>query len=196
MGPRRFATYHHYSTRLPGRKEGIAGPQKSRTAQRRSISAGRFFGRCCRRSTGLLGGAATETINLHGLGLAEVRARLPEALADARRHGERVIRIIHGQGKHSEAFPVLKSFVRRWLEESDLARREVGVIFRGEDGSPYTPPNAGETIVVLRGPDRLEALPAAPPSVMAEEEEREARRQTKALRAERNRIARRRGPRR
>ena len=92
-----------------------------------------------------------ETIDLHGLGLAEARARLPEALAEARARGERVIRIIHGQGKHSESFPVLKSFVRRWLEESDFARREVAIVFRGEDGSPYTPPNAGETVVVLRG---------------------------------------------
>ena len=136
-----------------------------------------------------------ETINLHGLGLAEARARLPEALAEARRHGERVVRIIHGQGKHSESFPVLKSFVRRWLEESETARREVAMVFRGEDGSPYTPPNAGETVVVLRGgTNARETLPAG--SLRDEEEEYEARRQAKGLRADRNRIARRRGPRR
>ena len=88
--------------------------------------AGRqVFDRCRRRSRrSSKEGSATETINLHGLGLAEVRTRLPEALEDARRHGERVIRIIHGRGKHSEAFPVLKSFVRRWLEESAFARRD------------------------------------------------------------------------
>ncbi len=141
-----------------------------------------------------------ETIDLHGLGLAEVRARLPEALAEAQRRGERVIRIIHGQGKHSESFPVLKSFVRRWLEESDFARREAAMVFRGEDGSPYTTPNAGETVVVLRGGANSEGASRAGKSpdtslTWDEEEEHEARRQAKGLRADRNRIARRRGPR-
>ena len=97
--------------------------------------------------------------------------------------------------RSSEAFPVLKSFVRRWLEESDFARREGAMVFRGEDGSPYTTPNAGETIVVLRGvTNARETLPAD--SQMDGEEEHEARRQAKGLRADRNRIARRRGPRR
>ena len=129
---------------------------------------------------------------MHGLSLAEARTRLAEGLADARRHGETVVRVVHGQGKHSDAFPVLKSYVRRWSEESDLAREQVEAFFRGEDGSPYTRPNAGETVVVLRG-----GKPGSSPEVSwADEEEREARRNAKGMRADRLRTLRRRGPRR
>lgn len=137
--------------------------------------------------------AATETINLHGLNLAEARARLADGMDAARARAGRVVRIIHGQGKHSEVFPVIKSFVRRWLEESEFARMHVETVYRGEDGSPYTRPNAGETIVVLRGAADKGALRA---DAWEEEEEREKRRHAKAIRADQLRVLRRRGPRR
>jgi hypothetical protein len=139
------------------------------------------------------GEAFMEEINLHGLNLEEARHQLENRLDSACRHGETVIRIIHGQGKHSEYFPVLKSFVRRWLIESEFARLKVDSVFRGEDGSPYTVPNAGETVIVLKG---------VSPSVFErelsfeEEEEQEARRNAKGIRADRLRTARRRMPRR
>lgn len=100
---------------------------------------------------------------------------------------------MHGQGKHSEVFPVLKSHVRKWLEESAFARERVVAFFRGEDGSPYTRPNAGETVVVLKGADS--GPPATPELDWEEEEAREARRHAKGMRADRLRTARRRGPR-
>lgn len=131
-----------------------------------------------------------ETIDLHGYNQEEARQLLERRLQNAAAYGERVVRIIHGQGKHSEVFPVLKSFVRRWLEESDLAATLVAEVYRGEDGSPYTLPNAGETILVLKGAGAAHHEPELNPE---DEEEYEARRQAKAIRADRLRVARRRG---
>jgi len=139
---------------------------------------------------------ATETIDLHGLSLAEARTRLADGLAAARRHGERVVCIVHGQGKHSEAFPVIKSHVRRWLEESTFAREQVEMVYRGEDGSPYTRPNAGQIVVLLKADGAAGVQPAMPPMAWEEEEAREARQHAKGMRADRLRTARRRGPRR
>src|SRR5690554_7962329 len=90
------------------------------------------------------------TMDLHGLTLDQAKEKLEERLENADQFGEKVVRIIHGQGKHSEVFPVIKSFVRRWLEESDFAQKRIESVFRGEDGSPYTRVNPGETIVVLK----------------------------------------------
>ncbi|HBR34793.1 MAG TPA: hypothetical protein DD734_09180 [Firmicutes bacterium] len=92
-----------------------------------------------------------ETIDLHGMTLEEAKAKLEQRIENAFEYGERVVRIIHGQGKHSANFPILKSFVRRWLEEAELAQEYVETVFRGEDGSPYTLPNPGETVVRLKG---------------------------------------------
>ncbi len=115
-------------------------------------------------------------------------------MLNACKHGDAVIRIIHGQGKHSEYFPVLKSHVRHWLAESDFARERVETVFRGEDGSPYTLPNAGETIVLLKTDSQVRNSPRQ--LEPDDEEEREARRNAKSLRADRLRTARRRSPRR
>ncbi|TCL72426.1 Smr domain-containing protein [Hydrogenispora ethanolica] len=132
------------------------------------------------------------TIDLHGYSAAEAQLRLELHLLNALKHGERLVRIIHGQGKHSEHFPVIKSQVRRWLTESPFAREHIRLVYRGEDGSPYTLPNAGETIVELVNDD---APPSRQPALdFDEEEEREARRNAKALRSDRLRTARRRPP--
>jgi hypothetical protein len=136
-----------------------------------------------------------ETIDLHGLTLEEARQKVIEGLEGAHRHHEQVVRIIHGQGKHSEFFPVLKSFVRHYLEESEFGRQKVAAFFRGENGSPYTVPNAGETIVVLKTAAKDGALYEQPLISFEEEEEREARKNSKAMRADRLRTARRRGSR-
>ncbi len=131
------------------------------------------------------------TIDLHGLTLEEAKAKVKRGLESAYLHRESVVRIIHGQGKHSEVFPVIKSYVRHWLEGSEFARDKIELVFRGEDGSPYTPPNAGETIVVLRSDSAKER--DIQEISFEEEEEKEARRNSKAIRADRLRTARRRG---
>lgn len=126
--------------------------------------------------------------------MAEARSRLSEGLETARGHGESVVRIIHGQGKHSDRFPVIKSYVRRWLEESDFSRLRIEVVYPGEDGSPYTRPNAGETVVILRASGQERGLPIAP-VIEDEQEAFEARKHAKGIRADRLRTMRRRGPR-
>jgi hypothetical protein len=104
-------------------------------------------------------------------------------------YGERIVRIIHGQGKHSDFFPVIKSMVRHWLEDSDFAREKVESVFRGEDGSPFSPPNPGETIVLLKNSNNQSNIR----ELDYEDEERyESRRNLKKIRAERLRTARRR----
>ena len=84
-----------------------------------------------------------ETIDLHGLGLNEAKMQLEKVIENAIADQLRAIRIIHGQGKHSEFFPVIKSFVRQWLRESLFAAENVEAVYRGEDGSPYTSTKCG-----------------------------------------------------
>ncbi len=136
-----------------------------------------------------------ETIDLHGLTLEGAKEKVVQFLDGAYRHREPIVRIIHGQGKHSEVFPVIKSFVRHWLQESEFGRNKIAMVYRGEDGSPYTPPNPGETIVVLKISGMPEFLENYSTISIEEEEERESRRNSKAIRAERLRTARRRSPR-
>lgn len=128
------------------------------------------------------------TIDLHGLSLAEAMAKLEKTILSAVQFKERVIRVIHGQGKHSEVFPVIKSNVRRWLETSDIAMEHVESFFRGEEGSPYTPVNPGETVIQLKG---LVPLPQTKENVAEWEDEFEARKNAKAMRADRLRKVRR-----
>lgn len=132
-----------------------------------------------------------ENIDLHGLSLAEAKDKLEKRLTAALDYGERVVRVIHGQGKHSEYFPVIKSHVRQWLESSEFALEHVESVFRGEDGSPYTSPNAGETVVVLRVEKPAHG---EEPVDWEEEEGREARKMAKGMRADRLRTARRAKP--
>lgn len=131
-----------------------------------------------------------ETIDLHGLTLEEAKETLERRLQNAFQYKERTIRIIHGQGKHSAYFPVLKSFVRRWLVESEFAREYVEIVFRGEDGSPYTPPNPGETVVRLKG----ETIIGEDEEIdwVAEDEEWDARKQARGRKARQRRASRKR----
>ncbi len=134
------------------------------------------------------------TLDLHGLTLAGAQEKIIQFFNGAYQRRETVVCIVHGQGKHSEVFPVIKSFVRHWLQESEFGREKIAAVYRGEDGSPYTTPNPGETIVVLNIPGMPELLEDQ--SIISfDEEEREARRNAKAIRAERLRTVRRRSPR-
>ena len=130
-----------------------------------------------------------ETIDLHGMTLEEAKEKLEQRLVNAYQYGEQTIRIIHGQGKHSAYFPVIKSFVRRWLEESEFGREYIESIYRGEDGSPYTPPNPGETVVRLKGDKVIGENEVI--DWVAEDEEWEARKQAKGRRAQQRRVTRR-----
>ena len=59
-------------------------------------------------------------LDLHGLRVDEARQELARFLAEARRHGDRCVRIIHGKGLRSRnREPVLKSKVRGWLRQRD-----------------------------------------------------------------------------
>lgn len=131
-----------------------------------------------------------DTIDLHGLNKEQARERMIGCLEGAIRHQTKVVRIIHGQGKHSQDFPVIKSMVRQWLDESEFAREHVESVFRGEEGSPYTRPNAGETIVILRG--EAETSHQTPEVDWEDEEAWEARKNAKGMRADRLRKIRRR----
>lgn len=120
--------------------------------------------------------------DLHGMTLDEVREQLESKLSNAYEHGESVIRIIHGQGKHSEVFPVLKSYVRHWLETSKFAAEHIESVFRGEDGSPYTAVNAGETVIVFRN-----NVPTESTISWEDEEDDEARRRVRRLNKQKRR---------
>jgi hypothetical protein len=132
------------------------------------------------------------SIDLHGLSVEEARVKLEIGLKSALVNQEWVVRIIHGQGKHSEVFPVIKSMVRRWLDQSDFAGH-IQTIYRGEDGSPYTGVNPGETIVVLKS-GQVQLID--PKQEYDPEEEWAARRNRKGMRADRLRKLRRQSPRR
>lgn len=59
-------------------------------------------------------------IDLHGLTRDEARTALAGYLRDARRRGQRCLRVVHGKGHGSPLRqPVLKSRVQRWLAQND-----------------------------------------------------------------------------
>lgn len=116
------------------------------------------------------------TIDLHGYTLEKVQSELERKLQNGFEHGEGIVRIIHGQGKHSDYFPVIKSYIRRWVEDSDFAREKIAMVFRGEDGTPYTKPNPGETILILKTVAPATELEISWEEEEAEEAQRNARR--------------------
>ncbi len=134
-------------------------------------------------------GAIMNTIDLHGLNLDEARQKMEQGLVSALNSNEWVVRIIHGQGKHSQFFPVIKSFVRRWVTESDFAAQYIEMVYRGEEGSPYSGINPGEIIVILKG---CRDHPSDHEFDFDPQEEREIRQQKKGIRADRLRKSRRR----
>ncbi len=65
-----------------------------------------------------------DELDLHGLTVDEARDALADYLTDARSHGWRCVRVIHGKGLSSpNREPVLKSKVRRWLTQWDKRAR-------------------------------------------------------------------------
>jgi len=87
---------------------------------------------------------------------------------------------------------VIKSYVRNLLEKSAFSSEYVDSFYRGEEGSPYTLPNPGETIVMLKNDQRVSKISQVKMLDFDEDEAREAKRNSKAIRADRLRTARRR----
>lgn len=84
-------------------------------------------------------------LDLHGHTSEEAREALTLFLADARWHGSRCVRVIHGKGLSSpNREPVLKGKVRRWLTRRDevLAYCE----------APQHGGGSGAALVLLVGP--------------------------------------------
>jgi len=83
-------------------------------------------------------------IDLHGHTIDEAHDALADFLDDARAHGYRCVRVVHGKGLTSpNKEPVLKGKVRRWLSQWDdvLAYCE----------APQHAGGGGAVIVLLRG---------------------------------------------
>ncbi len=83
-------------------------------------------------------------VDLHGLRREEARERIAAFLREARRRGQRCVRVVHGKGNGSPGRqPVLKAKVQRWLAQSN----EV-VAFTQASGPQG---GAGALIVLLAG---------------------------------------------
>ena len=83
-------------------------------------------------------------VDLHGLRRDEARERIAAFLREARRRGQRCVRVVHGKGNGSPGRqPVLKAKVQRWLAQSN----EV-VAFTQASGPQG---GAGALIVLLAG---------------------------------------------
>ncbi|MBE3577620.1 MAG: Smr/MutS family protein [Limnochordales bacterium] len=96
------------------------------------------------------GSVRINQIYLRHLSLAEAKQKLVQELTRAYQNGDLVNVIIHGQGHESEGAPVIKEFVRNFLESSEFARRYVYAVYPGETGSPFTAVNPGETVVIVK----------------------------------------------
>ncbi len=89
-------------------------------------------------------GPCKAEIDLHGHTTDEAHDALADFLADARQHGYRCVRVIHGKGLTSpQREPVLKGKVRKWLSHWDdvLAYCE----------APRHAGGGGAVLVLLRG---------------------------------------------
>lgn len=84
-------------------------------------------------------------LDLHGLQESAAQRAVHEAIARLCGEGGRCLLVIHGRGRGSEAGPVLKEALPRWLTESPSAERVMAFSSaRGRDGG------VGATYVLLR----------------------------------------------
>lgn len=82
--------------------------------------------------------------DLHGLRREEARERVAAFLREARRRGQRCVRVVHGKGNGSPGRqPVLKAKVQRWLAQSNE------VVAFTQASAPQG--GAGALIVLLAG---------------------------------------------
>lgn len=78
-------------------------------------------------------------LDLHGCTVPQAREKLDAFLRNARAHGKRCVRVIHGKGKTSEGkMPVLKGKVNVWLRQKDDVMAFCSAIPRdGGSGAAY-----------------------------------------------------------
>ncbi len=94
-----------------------------------------------------------ETVELHGLNLAEALTKTQKNIDWAMKHGVAVLVLNHGKGRHSErGISILKTELRKMLTEN-AALKEAGyrIIF-GESNQPIALTyNEGQTLIVEKG---------------------------------------------
>ncbi len=86
-----------------------------------------------------------KSVDLHGMRVDQALARLRAALGEAPQRRWRCLRVIHGQGHHSDGDPVLRRAVREALQ------RQTGVV-RAWCETMQSEGGAGATLVLLNGP--------------------------------------------
>lgn len=86
-----------------------------------------------------------QRLDLHGMGQAEGRRAVAEALTRAWERGRRCLLVVHGRGLHSEGEPVLKSSLPEWLAEAPHGPRVQAFVT-----APRKLGGAGATLVLLR----------------------------------------------
>jgi DNA-nicking Smr family endonuclease len=84
-------------------------------------------------------------IDLHGLRRDEARRAVRAALAEAHQEDMRVIRVVHGRGRHSELGPVLREALPEWLTAPPLGRLVMAFA-----SAPADRGGDGATLVLLR----------------------------------------------
>jgi len=93
-----------------------------------------------------------ETLDLHGLNLAEAQEKTRKNLQWMIDHGVEVLVINHGKGRHSGGFAVLKSEIRKMLKEDPRLKENGYRVIWGESDQPIALTyNEGNTLVVARG---------------------------------------------
>jgi DNA-nicking Smr family endonuclease len=87
-------------------------------------------------------------LDLHGLTRREAHEDLAFELDDARREGERCVRVVVGRGTHSSDGGVLRDAVVEWLQERPLSD---GVMAFAS--APAAAGGPGALLVLLRSPN-------------------------------------------
>jgi len=83
------------------------------------------------------------TFDLHGVTRDEAMELLASAFAAAQLNGQRVVRIIHGKGLHSQGRAILKETVYHWLQHGPYAHLVLAAI-------PDPKSGGGACLVLLR----------------------------------------------
>lgn len=84
-------------------------------------------------------------VDVHGCKKLEARREIERLFERAAAKGVRRLRIVHGKGLHSEAAPVLASYVRELLRIPPLSSRVAAFTF-----APQHESGTGATLVCLR----------------------------------------------
>jgi DNA-nicking Smr family endonuclease len=143
----RINVYQHRARKqpLPARRieqdEWRAQPSESQPARDTQFNTGLQKKLQRKIRQGLIRPEAS--LDLHGFRQTDALNALEGLLNDARRHGMRMVLIIHGQGFRSQSDAVLKPLVQRWLANQPEVLAWCPALAR--DGA------AGASYVYLRG---------------------------------------------